>query len=113
WSLATLTSYLQPTFLIQNFTPHDARLTTPTWRLRDVFDGMANDFPNNFAASAMVTWHPQNCADPPTVVHAMPPGGVSFFVLNTCAGWKNFFRFQSDAGGSPSSALSIGVLRFQ
>ncbi|HKW12568.1 MAG TPA: Ig-like domain-containing protein, partial [Gemmatimonadaceae bacterium] len=39
WSLATLTSYLQPTFLIQNFTPHDARLTTPTWRLRDVFDG--------------------------------------------------------------------------
>jgi hypothetical protein len=113
WSLATLTSYLQSTFVIENFTPHDARLTTPTWRLRDVFDGMAKDFPNDFAANAMVTWHPQNCADPPTVIHAMPPGGVSLFVLNTCAGWKNFFRFQSDAGGSPSPTLSIGVLRFQ
>ena len=113
WSLATLTSYLQSGFLIQNFTPHDARLTTPTWRLRDVFDGMANDFPNYFVANEMVTWHPQNCADPPTAIHNMPPGGVAMFVLNTCAGWKNFFRFQSDAGGSPSSALSIGVLRFQ
>lgn len=108
WSLATLTSYLEPTF-----TPHDARLTTPTWRLRDVFDGMAKDFPNNFVANEMVTWHAQNCADPPTIIRAMPPGGVSLYFLNTCAGWKNFFRFQSDAGGSPSSALSIGVLRFQ
>jgi hypothetical protein len=108
WSLATLTTYQSPTF-----TPHDARLTTPTWRLRDVFNGMAADFPTEFGGSAMLTWHAQNCGDPPTVIHAMPPGGISFYYLNTCSGWKNFFRFQSDAGGSPSSALSIGVVRIQ
>ena len=108
WSLATLTTYESPAF-----TPHDARLTTPSWLLRDVFDGMAADFPNDFSANEMLTWHINACTSSPTVIHAMPPGGISFYYLDTCDGWKNFFRFQSDAGGSPSSALSIGVVRIQ
>jgi len=107
WSLATLASYEAP-----GFTPHDAHLTTPTWQLRSVFDGMASDFPTEFGGG-MMTWHGQYCATSPTVIHAMPPGGISFYYLDTCSGWKNFFRFQSDAGGSPSSALSIGVVRIQ
>jgi len=108
WSLATLTSYEMPAF-----TPHDARLTTPTWQLRSVFDGMATDFPTAFGGGGMMTWHNQLCATSPTIMHAMPPGGISFYYLDTCSGWKNFFRFQSDAGGPPSSALSIGVIRIQ
>ena len=108
WSLATLTSYQSP-----SFTPHDARLTTPTWQLRNVFDGMATDFPSEFGGNAMLTYHGQYCATSPTVIHAMPPGGISFYYLDTCSGWKNFFRFQSDMGGSPSSALSIGIVRVQ
>lgn len=107
WSLATLTSFAAPTF-----TPHDARLTIPSWHLRDVSDGMARDFPNDFG-SGLLTSHFQGCAASPTVIHAMPPGGISFYYLDTCDGWKNFFRFQSDAGGSPSSALSIGLVRIQ
>jgi uncharacterized protein YjdB len=108
WSLATLTSYQAPAF-----TPHDRRLTTPTWQLRNVLDGIANDFPSEFGGNGMLTYHGQYCATSPTVIHAMPPGGISFYYLDTCDGWKNFFRFQSDAGGSPSSALSIGVVRIQ
>ncbi|HEX7942980.1 MAG TPA: hypothetical protein VF488_14300, partial [Gemmatimonadaceae bacterium] len=106
WSLATLTSYLAPTLA-----PHDARLTTPSWNLRDVLEGMAKDFPSDFGSK--LSWHGQYCTTPPTVIQAMPPGGVSFYYLDTCDGWKNFFRFQSDAGGSPSSALSIGLIRIQ
>lgn len=106
WALATLTAYQSPTF-----TPHDARLTTPTWRLRDDFDGMKTDFPSAFGSN--VTWHGQFCATDPTVIHAMPPGGISFYYLDTCEAWKNFFRFRSDAGGNPSPALSIGLIRIQ
>lgn len=72
---------------------------------------MGTDFPSEFGAG--LTVHLQQRATQPTVIHAMPPGGISFYYLDTCDGWKNFFRFQSDAGGSPSSALSIGLVRIQ
>ncbi|HKW12566.1 MAG TPA: Ig-like domain-containing protein [Gemmatimonadaceae bacterium] len=107
WSLATLTSYDAPAL-----SPRDARLTTPSWRLRDVFDGIARDFPD-LVGPGMLTPHINGCAMTPTVIHAMPPGGISFYYVGSCYSWKNFFRFQSDNGGSPSSALSIALIRIQ
>lgn len=92
--------------------PHDPRLTMPSWNLRDVFDGMGGDFPSDFGGT-VIEGHHQRCAEPATFVRALPPGGISFYVLDTCESWKSFLRFQSDAGGAPSSALSIGLVRIQ
>lgn len=86
-----------------------AQLTLPSWNVRNVFQGMAADFPQYFGSASPSPFRTLYCALPPVGAPVVRGGSSAFFELSTCSGWKNFYDVTAP-GGAP---ISVEIVHLQ
>ena len=88
-----------------------ARLRFPSWHLRNVFAGMAADFPNDFLP--IYPYQPRRSGSGTFTerVSALPGGAASQFHLVAPSGARQLLELTGPGGGPPPPGLRVEIMR--
>jgi hypothetical protein len=94
--------------------PADAKYTFPSWNVPDIFQGFAQDFPNDYVASPLRT-HFITFGTFDVTVGALAGGSGSLFSLDGTQSGRQAVALRASGGGvlGPSTPLRIVFLRVQ
>jgi hypothetical protein len=91
-----------------------AELQIPTWHVPHIYAGLKTDYPSTYTRSTPLVTTPLALGTiGPTSYTGLVGGGIEYFELSGVHTDAQVIRVQSTAGGDPSSALRIALVRVQ
>ncbi|MBX6333496.1 MAG: hypothetical protein IRY91_16730, partial [Gemmatimonadaceae bacterium] len=96
------------------FTPLDARLTIPSWNLRDVFAGLEGSAAGGFYAKRYpITPHVVSYGSFTTSVSTLSAGSAAIFDLAGTQGNTQLLAVEGVGGTPPPASLRLAIVRVQ
>ena len=96
------------------FTPLDARLSIPSWNLRDVFAGLESSaFGSFYAKLYPITPHLVSYGTFTTSVSTLYSGSAAIFDLSGTQGNTQLLAVEGAGGTQPPSSLRLAIVRMQ